>query len=521
MKQKLTPEQKAKRRAQIEKELEVVKAKEKKLDIQLKSVIKQQKEYEKKNKLLFFNDPDKGYLGKHGKWESNPTQKKYFEALKNPLYKILGLVGGNRTAKTFSSTGVTALTGIKGCFPWEDPNEVGTWFWNNRGWEPPIKIRIVGQDWEKHIKTVIVATIKELWPASWGFDPRKNGQGVEANWTHPAGTIEILSNSSESSVFEGWNGHIVIYDEPPKRENRIACARGLVDYQGIEIFAMTLLKEAWIDQDVVNGVDKNGQLDKSTIFFTSDIQDNVGFGITQEGVDQFAKTLTEDEKSARLRGVPSYKSGIILNMDREIHVVERNFEIPSSWMVDVAIDIGIQKAHDILYLATSPDGRKYVCFEETVSGNGDIIAESIIQKKNRYMLRINRVICDPLAKGNTAGQDFEHSTWSKIDAALNRFDMYLEAGSKLKNDGVITINSLLMTVNKIPMLFFFRDLGKTVKQCLNWMYDKEGKPSKKDDDMCENLYRLALLETEWEEPDLSWDSLYSDGSNERDPVTGY
>ena len=181
MKQKLTPEQKAKRRAQIEKELEAVKAKQEKLDIQQKSLIKQQKEYEKKNKLLFFNDPDKGYLGKHGKWESNPTQKKYFEALKNPLYKILGLVGGNRTAKTFSSTGATALTGIKGCFPWEDPNEVGTWFWNNRGWEPPIKIRIVGQDWEKHIKTVIVATIKELWPASWGFDPRKNGQGVEAN----------------------------------------------------------------------------------------------------------------------------------------------------------------------------------------------------------------------------------------------------------------------------------------------------------------------------------------------------
>ena len=34
MKQKLTPEQKAKRRAQIEKELEAVKAKEEKLDIQ-------------------------------------------------------------------------------------------------------------------------------------------------------------------------------------------------------------------------------------------------------------------------------------------------------------------------------------------------------------------------------------------------------------------------------------------------------------------------------------------------------
>ena len=520
MKQKLTPEQKAKIIAQTKKELAAVKAKEEKLDIQKKSLIKQQKEYEKKNKLLFFNDPDKGYLGKNGKWESNPIQKKYFQALRDPQYKIYGLVGANRISKTFSSTGVTVLTALRGCFPWEDPNEVGTWFWNSRNWEPPIKIRIVGQDWEKHIKTVIISTIKELWPHSWGFQSRKNGQGVEATWTHPSGsTIEILSNSSESELFEGWNGNIIIYDEPPKRQNRIACARGLVDYQGIEIFAMTLLKEAWIDQEVVNGVDENGHLDKSTIFFKGDIQDNVGFGITQEGVDQFAKTLTDDEKSARLRGVPSYKSGIILNIDRKTHIVDRTFEIPSAWMVDVSIDIGIQKPHDILYLATSTDGRKYVCFEDTVSGNGEMIADSIIKKKNRYGLRINRVICDPLAKGSTAGMDYEHSTWAKIDNALNRFDLYLEAGSKLKNDGIITINSLLMTVNKIPMLFFFRDLGKTVKQCLNWMYDKEGKPSKKDDDMPENLYRLALLETEWEEPYV--EEYYNTGHRDRDPITGY
>lgn len=519
MKQKLTPEQKAKIIAQTKKELEAVKAKQEKLDIQQKSLIKQQKEYEKKNKLLFFNDPDKGYLGKNGKWESNPIQKKYFQALRDPQYKIYGLVGANRISKTFSSTGVTVLTALRGCFPWEDPNEVGTWFWNSRNWEPPIKMRIVGQDWEKHVKTVIISTIKELWPHSWGFQSRKNGQGVEATWTHPSGsTIEILSNSSESELFEGWNGHIIIYDEPPKRQNRIACARGLVDFQGIEIFAMTLLKEAWIDQEVVNGVDENGQLDKSTIFFKGDIQDNVGFGITQEGVDQFAKTLTEDERSARLRGVPSYKSGIILNIDRNKHVKDR-FKIPSSWVVDIGIDIGNQKAHDILYLATSPQGFKYVCFEETVPGSGENIAESIIQKIHRYNLRINRVICDPLAKGDSAGEGKDHTRWAKIDTYLNRHDMCLEMGAKHKNDGIAIINDLLMTVNKEPMLFFFRDLGKTVKQCLNWMYDKEGKPSKKDDDMCENLYRLALLETEWEEPYV--EEYYNPGHEDRDKITGY
>ena len=46
---------------------------------------------------------------------------------------------------------------------------------------------------------------------------------------------------SESDLFEGWDGHVIIYDEPPKRDNRVACARGLIDHNGIEIFAMGLI----------------------------------------------------------------------------------------------------------------------------------------------------------------------------------------------------------------------------------------------------------------------------------------
>ena len=476
--------------------------------------------YEKKNKLLFFNK-GLGHLGKNGKWESNPIQKQFFESLKTPKYKIYGLVGANRISKTFSSTGVSALPALKGCFPWQDPEEVGTWLWNTRNWNPPIKIRIIGQDWEKHIKSVIIPTIQELWPDSWGFQCKKNNVGVEAYWTLPGyGTVEIMSNNSESDLFEGWNGHVIIYDEPPKRDNRIACARGLIDNNGIEIFAMTLLKEAWVDQEVVNAIDENGAPDPAIKFYTGDIQDNVGYGITQEGVDQFSKSLTDDEKSARLRGIPSYKAGVILNIDRNKHLVER-FSIPSHWMVDVAIDIGVQKPHDVLYIATAPDGRKYVCFENTVAGSGEAIAEEIIQRKNRYNLRINTVLCDPLAKGNTEGMDYEHSTWAKIDTGLNRFGMYLQKGSKLKKDGVIAINDLLMTVNKMPMLFFFQDLGRTIKQTMGWMYDDKGLESKKDDDMCENLYRLILLGTEYEEIYTGNDISYAELSvNDRDKITG-
>ena len=454
--------------------------------------------YEKENKLLYFTHPDKGYLGKHGKWDYNPIQKRFFKALKNPVFTIFTLTGSNRISKTFSTTGVSALTMLRGCFPWEDPKEVGHWFWELRDWEPPIKIRIVGQDWEKHIKGTIIPSIKELWPKSWQIKSKKNNVGVEAYYSdvYTGGTIEIMSNKSESDLFEGWHGHAVIYDEPPKRDVRVACARGLIDYEGIEFFAMTLLKEAWVEETIMNMELPDGTPDPCVFSATGHIDENVGYGITQKGKDNFAKGLSKEEYAARIDGISAFRSGLILDIEKDVHYIDR-FDIPAHWMVDVSIDIGVAKPHDILYLATSENGFKYGCFEESVRGDGSKIGDSIIKKKNRYNLRINRVICDPLAKGD---KNNENSTWEKIDIALNRHNMYLEPGAKDKEDGIIGINTLLKTVNDMPALFIFRDLPITTRQLYGWRYDdKTGVISKKNDDMCENLYRLILLGTHYDE----------------------
>lgn len=457
---------------------------------------RKKQKYEKDNKLLYFTHDDKGYLGKHGKWEYNPIQKRFFKALKNPEKTIFTLTGSNRISKTFSTTGVLALTALRGHFPWEDPDVVGHWFWELHNWEPPIKIRIVGQDWEKHIKGTIIPAIQELWPKSWNIKPKKNNVGVEAYYTDPytEGTVEIMSNKSESDLFEGWHGHVIVYDEPPKRDVRVACARGLIDFEGIEFFAMTLLKEAWVEEDIINMELLDGTPDPCVFSATGHIDENVGFGITQKGKDNFAKGLTKDEYAARIDGLSAFRTGLLLEIDKSKHYIER-FNIQSHWMIDIGIDIGPTKGHDILYLATAQDGLKYVCFEEHVNGDGTAIADSIIKRKNRYSLRVNRVICDPLAKGDKTN---ENSTWEKIDIALNRHEMYLEAGCKDKDDGIIEINNLLNTVNNMPALYVFRDLRIATKQLFGWR-EVKGIISKKNDDMCENLYRLVLLGTEYEE----------------------
>lgn len=471
--------------------------------------------FERENKLLFFGHKGKEYLGRNGTWEPNPVQVKFFNALKNKEYKHFILHGSNRISKTFSTTGVICLLGMRGCFPWEDPEVVGRWFWDLHGWTNPIKIRIVGQSWETHIKGTIVATIKELWPKSWGITSKKNNLGVEFFWTDPltGSTVEIMSNKSESDMFEGASVNICVYDEPIDEKVRTACLRGLIDHNGLEFFAMTLLKEPWIEEKIMNMVDDNGALSKTVYQVKGHINDNIGFGTTKEAVDQFARNLSPEEYERRIEGKSAFQSGLLLNIDKQVHFIDR-FKIPSHYIVDVAIDIGWSKGHHVLYLATDPQNIKYVCFEDHVLGDGEAIAESIIEKKHRYNLRIENVICDPLAKGDKTNF---HSTWEKIDVALNRHELYLEAGSKNKGDGVIAINNLLMTVNKMPALYIFRDLIVATKQIYGARI-KDGVILKVDDDQFENLYRLCLLGTQWEEKRVYY---YESNHYKRDAVTGY
>ena len=435
------------------------------------------------------------------------------------------LAGGVINHNSSLTTGILALSFCIGHYPWEDPEKAGKWVHKALGWKSgTIRGRIVGQDWEKHIKAVLIPTIKEFWPESFGVTPKKNNTGVDAYWTFPDGsTVEIMSNNSESAVFEGAGLHFCIYDEPPKRDVRVACARGLVDNNGVEVFAMTLLKEAWVSKEVVNLLDEEGNPDPSVFNIHADIYCNEGFGISREGINQFMKVLTPDEISARIRGIPAYMSGLVLKLDRKTHYIDA-FDVPSHWPVDVAIDIGVAKPHDILFRAISERGFCYVIHAAEVRGDGTAIADYIIKFGSRYNLRINRVIVDPLAKSD---RNNENSTYEKIDIHLNRFDLYLETGSKQKEDGILNINNALESTFGSPSLYFFRNASpKMFRQLENLVYEDNGSVSKEDDDAFENLYRLMLLDTRYEEPldedeEREYAASLKSADSGRNRVTGY
>lgn len=394
-----------------------------------------------------------------------------------------------------TTTGVwLALSVVFGEYVWNPGAVLG--FPHKR----PRKVRIVGQDWEKHIKTVIEPKLDEWWPKSRPVEKKKNNVGVYAFWKDQitGSTLEIMSNRQESELFEGWDGDFVYYDEPCKREIRVACARGLVDRQGREYFGMTLLGEAWISREIIKARTEAGEPDDTVLNVNATIYDNLGYGVTQEGIDQFAKSLTDNEKEARLLGKPAYLSGLVWpQFSRDLHVKKR-FAVPLDWLVDIQIDFHPAKPWAVSFMATDPLGFKYIVDEIWEKGNPKYIAEQIVRKIRANNYRVESAIeIDPLAKGDS-NNDF--TVYDKIYQALASYGYMLGTGSKDKDNGIIMVRDLLLSENGMPGLYVFSDCVKTVAQIEDYMFDPEtGKPEKKNDDFCEVLYRNVLRNTSWYE----------------------
>ena len=457
-----------------------------------------QVKYRKENKIEFFTRP-------------NPRQEELLEAWDHPRFKVFTFTGGNRLGKTTIGS-IIAIATLRGRWPW---NNLKLPFPHNK----PRKVRYVGQDWEVHIKTVVIPALKEWWPDRIPIKIRKNQHGIEAHWEDldSGSLLEVMSNKQDKDLHEGWEGDLIVYDEPPKREIRVANARGLIDRQGRELFCATLLKEAWIDKEVIRKKLDDGRPDPQVFNVHGETYDNVGYGLTSQGVADYESKLDPDEKEARIKGIPSYMSGLICkNYKRQRNVIEP-FKIPSHWPVDIAIDTHPRKPQAITFIATDERNFRYVFKEIWENGSGDDIGDWIVKVVLRNVLRHNQVICDPLAKGDPNN---ENTTFDKIAAKLFPYDMILETATKDKDSGIIQINNHLLGPNKMPSLFIFNTCLRTIDEIEGWMYDDKGKPAKENDDFMENLYRLLLLDTEYVPPDSEAEEEDYD-HDEVNPVTGY
>jgi hypothetical protein len=463
------------------KSLNVKALSDKELIAEVQRLAELDRRYREDNRIEFFDKkPNPG---------PNPIQEELLEAWLDPQYKVFVMTGGNRLGKTTLDI-LVSLSVMFGKFLW---NGQKLHFIHNQ----PRKVRYIGQDWEKHIRAVVLPELEKWWPKNRPVKKKKNNQGVDSLWIDEktGSSLEIMSNLQDSDLHEGWSGDLTVYDEPPKRAIRVANARGLIDRQGRELFCMTLLKEAWVDREVIKARNPDGTPDMSVFSVKGTSYNNVGYGITEVGIKQFIKTLTDDEISARIDGNPSYMSGLVYpTFNRKKHLRKR-FEIPLDWIVDIAIDVHPRENQAILFIATSPRNERYVFHEIWDHGDGTWVGEQIIRVIKKNTLRIGHIIVDPLSKGD---KNNPNTTFDKIDAVLYKHGYVLDTATKDKQSGIIEVKNHLVGPNKEPSLFFFDDLVRTIYEIEGYMYDEESqKPMDKDDHMMENLYRICMLDTRW------------------------
>lgn len=199
----------------------------------------------------------------------------------------------------------------------------------------------------------------------------------------------------------------------------------------------------------------------------------------------------------------------------------RRFEIPLDWMMDIAIDVHPRERQAVLFVATDPRNERYVCDEIWGHGDAKWIAEAIVRKVKYHSYRVHRVIIDPLSKGDSNNDE---TVFNIVAMNLMAHGMVLETATKDKEQGILEIKKHLKGPNQMPSMWFFDDVVRTIFEIEGYMWDKDTqKPQDKDDHMMENLYRICLLNTKWEEP-LDYFDEYVPQSPQmvgRDAVTGY
>lgn len=260
---------------------------------------------------------------------------------------ISGLFGANKIGKSLSGT-------------WEFcAHETGIypdWFPKHLRLNGKVRGRIIINDFGQVFKSDILPLLekwipKKMYSQNGGYR-KKNSQGLYTDWVLSNGNaFHIMSNEQDTEQFEGAELELILVNEPCSRDNFIASTRGLVVTGGRVMMTMTLLRMAgWILTDILGSKD-------AYVSPYIDITQNKY--LTQENIDKFADTLTEEEKEARLHGRPVQLAGRVHKLFEEgVHCINR-FVIPQDWNRYLILDPHEREPFAFLWGAISPQNRIY------------------------------------------------------------------------------------------------------------------------------------------------------------------
>lgn len=404
------------------------------------------------------------------------------------------------------------------------------WYpWDKR-YDGAIKGRMAATDFSKGVGEVIIPTIEE-WLDESLIAPKgrkRNPQGIPIKYILKNGSVfDILTYEQTTDQFEGWKGHIAWFDEPPPRDKYIATLRGLVDTKGRCWMTLTPLTQPWIYDEIYTSTDPN------VFTVTMDIRDNlrrwengqsIGF-LTEEAIKQFEKSLTEEEKEARLHGKFLHLSGLVYKeFDPNVNICEPP-RIQKHWTRYFCIDPHPRLPTACLWLAVDEKDNHYIYDELWLKEmNIEQISHAIHVQEGNLLADIRFI--DP-----AMDKDNELFDGANVRKELMKYGVFCQRANndpylgKSRIKGALSPKYSHLHQSEIPQLRISRECTQTIYEFQHYQWDeyrrhqedkdRKEKVKKKDDhfmDCLRYIYNANpqyIVQTDEDETEVEYTGTYT------------
>jgi phage terminase large subunit-like protein len=340
------------------------------------------------------------------------------------------------------------------------------WYPEDKKLPGPVIGRIVAKDFQKGVGEVIIPFLENWLDMSLVAKKYRNPIGIPVKWYLKNGSVfDILTHEQTTEQFEGWKGHVAWFDEPPPRDKYIATLRGLVDYRGRNWLTMTPLTQPWIYDEIYTKADG-----KRIFAIVMDIRDNPH--LPEEAIVEFEKSLTEEEREARLHGRFLHLTGLVYKeFNPDIHICEPP-QIKPGWSRFFAIDPHDRNPTACLWLAIDPQDNHWIYDELWLS---DMTIEQIahaIHVQEGEMIPQVRLIDPHMDKENVLGGGFN------VRRELMKYGIYCQRANTDPSLGKQRIKNALRTrfspilKTEVSQLMVSRYCTQTVYEFQHYIWDE-------------------------------------------------
>lgn len=268
------------------------------------------------------------------------------------------------------------------------------------------------EDFESHRDTLL-PTIKSWWGAHIKRIVYNQANCPSEAELDNGSILKFKTYAQGAETAEGKDWDHVWNDEPPPHEIYTAQFRGIVATGGTIAITATLLKEAWIydemDQDYAQG-------------FTAEIHDNEW--INEEAKMAFLNSLSPEEREVRESGKPFNLTGVIYRYFKDAYpYVIPDFEIPEKWPVFLGLDPHERKPSHVGFFTMSPEGETIMFGYGLFKGNITQLFEQLDAKIKELRLprKPTMVVMDP---NRGSAQQINSISWEQVWSE-NGYDVIL------------------------------------------------------------------------------------------------